>query len=203
MPDTDSDPWRRIGVVEPAGCTGVLVAPNKVLTAAHCIVSSRTNGIRGKIRFAPAKNNDQRPYGTFSTRFSRVQSCFQDNDVRGCDIGVITLTSSLAGNRVGWFEIGSDCTGQPANVTIAGYPGDKDVRTMWFENCGETEIECKKGPQLLQHTCDVAGGMSGAPIWDTQGKIRGVHSGWSSVDGIIAAQITPETYGVVKTWIDE
>lgn len=179
-----------------------MIAENKVLTAAHCIVYPTTNGILPKIRFAPAKNDDRRPYGTLSSRFSRVLSCYSTSYDGACDIGVITLSSSV-GNTVGWFEVGSECTGQPVNLTIAGYPGEKDLRTMWFEVCGENEIICENSPRILQLECDVSGGMSGSPIWDDQGKIRGILANWSFRNGNTAAQITPEVQSIVQGWIDE
>ena len=53
-------------------CSGTLVAPNIVLTAAHCVREGRPDGVKfHSFTFAPAVNGTSRPHGTFQSRATR------------------------------------------------------------------------------------------------------------------------------------
>ncbi|MDR3091703.1 MAG: trypsin-like peptidase domain-containing protein [Clostridiales bacterium] len=59
-------------------------------------------------------------------------------------------------------------------VTVAGYPGDKAKYTMWKSE--GTILQVGAGGEVLEHTCDTKNGQSGAPIYDKNNQVVGIHN---------------------------
>ncbi len=164
-------------------CSGTIIGPDAVLTAAHCLYSAADGWVQD-IAVVPAKNGNLEPYGFQLASDWWVPDQWIDEDEHpDYDWGIIKMPDSQLSNMVGWRALGSLATdtllGDEILPAIVGYPGDKPEGTMWlgfkpwFDFVGDT---------WLEYTIDTAGGMSGSAIIalgpnpNTQGYIIGIHN---------------------------
>ena len=105
---TTSWPWRTIGQLS-NGCSGTLVGPSVMVTAAHCVVSSGNYAFHG---FTPARDGNNEPYGDANIVAITVPStfvdeaCSRDNWSWTCvrnDIAVVVLDDDYGFNMGYWY----------------------------------------------------------------------------------------------------
>ena len=105
---TTSWPWRGIGQVS-NGCSGSLVGPSVMVTAAHCVVS---NGNFSFPNFTPARDANRAPYGAASVRTITVptafveEGCSRANWTWSCianDVAVVILDEDYGFNMGYWY----------------------------------------------------------------------------------------------------
>lgn len=175
-------------------CTGTLVAPNVVLTAAHCLFDERNNP--GRVTVVPARNGLQRPFGTVRAvrfNFARGYRGPQD-DVTVRDYAVVYLAQPI-GNTVGrWTiahtssridprgtSISSTALNNGQQLHISGYPADKifvagtppqrAVQQWRSQNILRTIDE----NGMMHYLNDTFGGHSGSPVWVERPASLGGH----------------------------
>ncbi len=176
-------------------CSGTLVAPNVVLTAAHCLFDIRATP--GRLSVVPGRNGIQRPFETARAvrfNFARGYRGARD-DVTVRDYAVVYLAQPI-GNTVGRWTIahtssrvdplGTSISSAALNngqqLHISGYPADKiftagnppqRVVQQWrSQNILRTIDE----NGMMHYLNDTFGGHSGSPVWVERPASLGGHN---------------------------
>ncbi|MCU0837933.1 MAG: trypsin-like serine protease [Rhodospirillales bacterium] len=165
-----------------AGCSGLLIAPNTVLTAAHCIWSLKRQAAPRSIRVMPGRRSrNEVPYGSIRSTRYYVPRAFLESPQRVLfDWAVIILPHPFPELRR-FVPLHAATDQQLANlaafkrVTVAGYPSDRPLGTMWRHS----EQVRKVTRQRLFYTVDTCPGHSGSAILVTTARgwrVIGVHT---------------------------
>lgn len=161
--DGDTFPFNALGRID-SGCTGFLIAPNLVGTAAHCVVNSSDGSLKTNLRYFERNFVD----GEASSRTKILHAwvgSFHPEEVRQKDWAILQTEDTTS-------EIGTALTGRavvfaeealPYQVQLAGYQTDindgGDLATSGL--CTIRGIG-KEG--RLLNDCDSFSGVSGAPL---------------------------------------
>jgi glutamyl endopeptidase len=186
-------------------CTGTVVGPKHVITAAHCLWD---NGkMPDEVVFYPgAKRNpdlSKNPLGKVYGSSVQIMSGYTVHSVEAFDVGMVKFDHVLPAQPLP-IELPSYKTANGRALTVAGYPGDKDYGTMWES---KKRILPQWDPSKNNHNLDTFSGMSGAAM-RLGSAVVGIHSsGQQNEAGEYIMNhchyFTPDTLKMVKRWIAE
>ncbi len=118
-------------------CSGVMIHPEYILTAAHCVKSKFDSSYVVACTIIPAYNLGKRPFGSTSTTQWYAFSQWTSNGNLDYDIAVMKLSQPI-GNSTGWMDLSyhpdSSFFTSSSNVFYSfGYPGYDPLGNPVFE----------------------------------------------------------------------
>ncbi|CAF0936297.1 unnamed protein product [Adineta steineri] len=161
--ESSAYPWSAVGKLS-TGCTGTLVGSDLVLTAAHCVIDSKTHALSTKSLYFYANMIDGK--SSHQAFVSHIWWGTTDpNTNRNKDWALLRLDKKL-GDTQGWLGVRMLSTNTMITTpgTLVGYSAD-------FRNSktAGAHIGCSITKQLKDdlfiHNCDMTRGASGGPIF--------------------------------------
>lgn len=172
--------WEAVGrlIVDGRGfCTAVLVSPDRVLTAAHCVHDRASGGQMdaADIEFqAGMRNGRAEAYRGVSRVVIHPDYVFtgQANvDTVGTDLAVLVLDQPIRLPGVAPFEVAAT-PGRGEQVGVVSYAVDRAEAPSLQESCQVLSRQSR----MLVLSCEVGFGSSGSPVFAIDGGVARIVS---------------------------
>lgn len=166
--DINSPPWDAVARVQTnigSRCTGTLVAPRLVLTAAHCLYNHRTRRLLQAVSLHVLFGYAQGDYRTHLTVESVQVGEGYDGTNPAASLGrdwALLRLSGDAGVRPLPWQASHPTAGQA--VAVAGFSQDRAHLLMVDRDCPLRGMRETDAGQLLIHGCSASRGTSGGPV---------------------------------------
>ena len=167
--DPARPPWNAIAKVQTnigTKCTGVLIAPATVLTAAHCLYNYRTRAL-----LQPVSLHVLFGYARGAYRWHRHVARYQTgpgfdggkHQLQGSDWARLDLQEPTP-TEVAPLPVVRDIPKPGTAVALPGYNQDRAQLLMTDLSCRLTGTLTVAGAVFLTHDCDATRGTSGGPL---------------------------------------
>jgi len=183
--DARAMPWAALGRVQTelgGRCTGVLVAPDRVLTAAHCLANRTTGRLvqPGSVHFLQGFSRGEY---TGHARVAAIEIGAGWEPARrgpfGADWALLTLATRIAGPTLPLWQADMP---PGAALLLGGYQQDRPEVLLADTGCALLGAgRDAAGLPLLAHGCTATRGASGAPL------LMALADGRFAVAGVLSA----------------
>ncbi|MEO0748093.1 MAG: trypsin-like serine protease [Pseudomonadota bacterium] len=165
--------WEAVGRVDLAGtgfCTGVLIATNLVLTAAHCLYDAKDQLLPPEaIRFRAGLRDgvavaERQAARVVAAKGYNPKASISNERVRN-DVGLIELAQPILSTTAAPFLL-HEAPRTGDRVSVVSYGRGRDAALSWQRDCGLVWDY----QDLYGFDCSITFGTSGAPVFYKDGR---------------------------------